>query len=109
MTSRSLQRRFDNARFTFFEVGLGACGKTNVDSDFIVALNSAQYDGGAHCFQEITITVGGKTLAAQIVDECPGCPEFGLDLSPGLFDFFASPDVGLLTGSWDFVNTTEPA
>lgn len=28
-----------------------------------------QYDGGAHCFDMITITINGKTAQAQITDE----------------------------------------
>jgi hypothetical protein len=67
----------------------GACGGTNSESDFvrtllipgstsdlglitrpqIVALNVAQWDGGAHCGEQITMTYGGKTTAATIVDE----------------------------------------
>lgn len=35
VTSRSLERRFDGARFTFYDAGLGACGKTNSGSDFV--------------------------------------------------------------------------
>lgn len=31
----TLQRRFDQARFSYYDVGLGACGKTNVASDFV--------------------------------------------------------------------------
>jgi len=98
----TLQRRFDQARFSFYAVGLGACGKTNVASDYIVALNSAQYGSGGYCFQMITITYGGKSCQAQITDECPGCPYGGLDLSPGLFDYFASESAGIIYGSWEF-------
>ncbi|TFY78372.1 hypothetical protein EWM64_g5642 [Hericium alpestre] len=39
--ARGLEKRFDNARFTYYADGLGACGKSNQPSDFIVALNSA--------------------------------------------------------------------
>ncbi|KAF8908914.1 hypothetical protein CPB84DRAFT_1843275 [Gymnopilus junonius] len=109
VTSRTLERRFDGARFTFFAVGLGACGKNNVPSDFVVALNSAQYAGGTHCFDTITITVGSKSTSAQIVDECPGCPFAGLDFSSSLFDFFAPESVGVLTGSWVFGAGAAPA
>ncbi|KAJ3937025.1 MAG: RlpA-like double-psi beta-barrel-protein domain-containing protein-containing protein, partial [Lentinula lateritia] len=105
------EKRFDDARFTYYVDGLGACGQTNQPGDFIVALNSAQYNGGQYCFQMITITVGGKTTQAQIMDECPGCPYGGLDFSEGLFQFFASLDEGVLTGSWNFdsgaTSTTE--
>lgn len=33
--SVNLFKRFDNARFTFFADGLGACGKTSQPSDFV--------------------------------------------------------------------------
>ncbi|KAF9065300.1 RlpA-like double-psi beta-barrel-protein domain-containing protein-containing protein [Rhodocollybia butyracea] len=104
--STSLEKRFDDARFTFFADGLGACGITNSPSDFIVALNSAQYGNGEFCFQMITITVGSQTTQAQITDECPGCPFGGLDFSEGLFQFFSPLSVGVLTGSWDFVSAS---
>lgn len=35
VTVRALEKRFDDARFTFFATGLGACGKTNSPSDFV--------------------------------------------------------------------------
>ncbi|KAI0797820.1 RlpA-like double-psi beta-barrel-protein domain-containing protein-containing protein [Abortiporus biennis] len=98
-------KRFDNARLTFYDVGLGACGQVNVASDFIVALNSDQYGGGypgPHCFEKIIITYNGKSTTATIMDECPGCPYGGLDLSRGLFGFFASLDEGVLQASWVF-------
>ncbi|KIO13402.1 hypothetical protein M404DRAFT_60363, partial [Pisolithus tinctorius Marx 270] len=88
-------KRFDNARFTYYAVGLGACGQTNVASDF-------QYGGGQYCFQMITITVNGKTAQAQIMDECPGCPDEGLDFSQGLFTFFSDLSAGVLYGTWNF-------
>jgi hypothetical protein len=31
----SLEKRFDNAKFSYYAAGLGACGKTNTDSDFV--------------------------------------------------------------------------
>ncbi|KAJ7489884.1 hypothetical protein B0H11DRAFT_2229399 [Mycena galericulata] len=72
--SGTLRKRYDQARFTFFDTGLGACGTTNSPSDFIVALNSPQYGNGEHCYEMIQISYGGKSATAQIVDECPGCP-----------------------------------
>ncbi|KDQ33560.1 plant-expansin-like protein, partial [Pleurotus ostreatus PC15] len=88
---------------TYYAAGLGACGHTNTDNDFIVALNAAQYSGGSHCGQTITISYKGKTAQAKIMDLCPGCPYGGLDLSPGLFAFFDSPDKGIIFGEWNFV------
>ncbi|KAG8219831.1 RlpA-like double-psi beta-barrel-protein domain-containing protein-containing protein [Butyriboletus roseoflavus] len=95
-------KRDANAAFTYFNDGQGACGATNGPNDFIVALNSAEYNGGTHCFEMITITIGGKTAQAQITDECPGCTAGGLDFSQGLFEFFAPLSVGELYGSWSY-------
>lgn len=38
VTTRSLEKRFNGARFTFYAAGLGACGKTNSASDFVSSL-----------------------------------------------------------------------
>jgi hypothetical protein len=35
VTARALEKRFSDARFTFYAAGLGACGKTNSGSDFV--------------------------------------------------------------------------
>jgi hypothetical protein len=107
------KRAFDNARFTFYDVGLGACGQYSSPGDFIVALNVAQYGGGypgPQCFKSITISYGGKTAQAIIMDECMGCPYGGLDFSSGLFSYFASEAAGVLYGSWWFNDgASEPA
>ncbi|KAG5350621.1 hypothetical protein E4T56_gene3384 [Termitomyces sp. T112] len=98
-------KQFSNSRWTFYDVGLGACGKVNVPSDFVVALNSAQYGQGfpgPNCFKKITMTYKGKTATAVIVDKCPGCPVGGLDLSVGLFEFFAPESEGVIFGEWNF-------
>jgi hypothetical protein len=31
----TLEKRFNNGRFSFYDAGLGACGKTNTGSDFV--------------------------------------------------------------------------
>ncbi|KAH7912137.1 RlpA-like double-psi beta-barrel-protein domain-containing protein-containing protein [Hygrophoropsis aurantiaca] len=103
-----LYKRFDGARFTYYADGLGACGGTNQPGDFIVALNSAQFDSGSYCGKSITITVNGKTTGAIIADRCPGCPYGGLDFSDGLFTFFALESVGVLYGSWYFNDQAPP-
>lgn len=67
------------------------------------------------------MTYNGKTTSAQIMDEvrllrfslkilysninqCPGCPYGGLDLSTGLFQFFASESEGVIYGTWSFAD-----
>jgi hypothetical protein len=36
----NLYKRFDNCRFTYYAVGLGACGVTNIATDFVRAFCS---------------------------------------------------------------------
>ncbi|KAH9946268.1 uncharacterized protein BXZ73DRAFT_95770 [Epithele typhae] len=83
----ALAKRFDNTRFTYFAVGQNACGSYDQNSDFIVALNTYQWDGGSNCYAAITIAYNGKSAHAKITDECMGCPYGAIDLSPGLMEF----------------------
>ncbi|TEB36174.1 hypothetical protein FA13DRAFT_1706436 [Coprinellus micaceus] len=92
----SLHKRFTNSRWTFYDVGLGACGETNVNSDYIVALNADQFGSG----------YPGPNCGKSITLNAPGAPYGGLDLSRGLFNHFASEDVGVLSGEWDFVDSS---
>ncbi|KAL4251614.1 hypothetical protein ABKN59_003820 [Abortiporus biennis] len=96
-------------QFTNFVTGLGACGQTNVASDYIVALNVPQYAGGAHCGETITITINGKTVQAQVADECMKCAFGSVDMTDGLFEHFAPLDTGVLQGSWFFGTEQETA
>jgi hypothetical protein len=109
LQQEDLTKRGDSARFTWFVTGLGACGGVNTDSDFIVAINQPQWDGGSHCYETVTLTFNGKSAQAQIVDECMECPPNALDLSIGLFRFLAGPSVDQVTGEWSFGSGTEAA
>ncbi|KAK0478474.1 hypothetical protein IW261DRAFT_1608692 [Armillaria novae-zelandiae] len=86
-----LQKR---GSFTYYEVGLGACGGTNSASDYVVALNAAA-------------TMGRwLSLLRKRNDHhqraCPGCGSGDLDFSQGLFQHFADTSVGVLSGSFSF-------
>ncbi|KAG6376186.1 RlpA-like double-psi beta-barrel-protein domain-containing protein-containing protein [Boletus reticuloceps] len=99
------RQSFTGARFTYYAVGLGACGQYNQPNDYIVALNVPQYGNGypgPQCFKSITIQYGGKTAVATIMDECEACPYGGLDFSQGLFSYFSDLSAGVLSGTWWF-------
>lgn len=38
---RDLEKRFEGARFTFYDAGMGACGATNTNADFVSSFNQA--------------------------------------------------------------------
>ncbi|KAF8758375.1 hypothetical protein RHS01_02732 [Rhizoctonia solani] len=102
----NLQKRFSGTA-TYYQTGMGACGQYNNPGDFIVALNSAQYGGGypgPNCFKGINICGKGKCHYATIVDECPTCSHGSLDLSQGLFEFFAPTSDGVFQMTWSFAD-----
>lgn len=103
----NLTGRLFHGRFTFYDVGLGACGKYSKATDYVVALNAHQYGGGypgPNYFRPIHVTYGGQTADAVIVDLCPECPDGALDLSRGLFDHFANEEEGVVYGQWWFTD-----
>ncbi|GAA5922340.1 hypothetical protein JCM1841_003075 [Sporobolomyces salmonicolor] len=82
----------------------GSCGQVHKDSDLIVAMNSAQVAGGAHCGRYVTVTnlANSKTVRALVADECPGCSYGSLDLSVGAFQKIGALSTGVLSVSWSF-------
>ncbi|TBU27142.1 RlpA-like double-psi beta-barrel-protein domain-containing protein-containing protein [Dichomitus squalens] len=100
----SVAKRSRTGRGTWFDVGLGACGETNVNSDKIIAISADIYGNGGYCNKGVTITntANGKTATAIVRDECPGCGANDIDMSPSLFQELGSLDTGVLTVSWDF-------
>jgi len=97
---------------TFFTPTIGACGGTNSANDMVVALNHAQFDpsspGGNSnkntlCGTQVSITFGGKSVVATIVDECPDCGFGALDMSPAVFKQLANLSVGVISVKWSFL------
>ncbi|CED85489.1 RlpA-like double-psi beta-barrel domain [Phaffia rhodozyma] len=110
LASSAPLKRGGDAKFTYYDtsVGLGSCGLLHANSEYTVALNTADWSsyGSGYpnpvCGSEIWITYGSKTVTATIQDMCPGCPSNGLDLSEDLFSALASQDLGVIYGSWGF-------
>ncbi|EPQ50991.1 hypothetical protein GLOTRDRAFT_133317 [Gloeophyllum trabeum ATCC 11539] len=103
----TLEKRVTHSgRGTWFDVGLGACGEYNVNSDHIVAISAARWGTGANCGQwiHITNTANGKSAYGLTRDQCPGCGVDDLDLSPSLFQELGTLDQGVLSISWHFEN-----
>ncbi|KAG8720824.1 hypothetical protein FRC08_018027 [Ceratobasidium sp. 394] len=103
LESRDLEKR-RNGKATFFNTGLGSCGKRSKDSDLIVALSSKINTRNKFCGKTIRIknTKNGKTTTAKVLDTCPGCGSNDLDLSPAAFKKLGSLSTGVLSVSWDF-------
>jgi hypothetical protein len=76
----------------------GACGTVHQDSDFIIALDSAIYDNGKFCGQEVKLVniATGATTNAKVADECPTCDApHSIDLSQGAFEALTNNNLPL--------------
>jgi hypothetical protein len=94
---------------TYYAPGLGSCGITNTESDYIVALAVDMMNNGANpntnplCNQQITIEYNGVSQVATVTDTCQACAHEDLDLTPSLFSLFADQSEGRVSGvSWYF-------
>ncbi|KDQ62594.1 hypothetical protein JAAARDRAFT_121442 [Jaapia argillacea MUCL 33604] len=104
-STEDLEKRITHTgRGTWFNTGEGACGGWNVNSDKIVAISHLRWDGGVNCGQwmQITNTANGKTAYGLTRDECMGCGDGDVDMSPSLFEELGNLDTGVLSVSWHF-------
>ncbi|KAF9236492.1 RlpA-like double-psi beta-barrel-protein domain-containing protein-containing protein [Melanogaster broomeanus] len=103
--AKSLDKRTTHyGRGTWFNVGEGACGDWNVNSDSIVAISAQIYGSGGNCGQwvHVTNTANGKSAYGLTRDECESCGAGDLDMSPGLFEQIGDLSTGVLSISWNF-------
>ncbi|KNZ61905.1 hypothetical protein VP01_133g4 [Puccinia sorghi] len=119
--SKTLQPRYSryNGRATWFIPDTGACGDVNSKSDYIVAMNYAQYNNGSPCHKVVVIKnkANNRVVKAKVTDEvsakgsffffsffttkkkCPSCAYGSLDLSPAAFQALGDLDTGVLPAS----------
>ncbi|KAM3082067.1 hypothetical protein ACMFMG_004519 [Clarireedia jacksonii] len=99
-----LVRRANAGDLTYYDVGLGACGWTNTDSQMVVALShglmGTQSNGNPNCGKKIKVSYGGKSVVVEVVDKCMGCNTYDLDLSPAAFSALAPESAGRIKGTW---------
>lgn len=91
---------------TYFYQGgnAGACGNYNSDSSYVVAIDSAMYNGDL-CGKKVKITntATGATVTATVADECPTCASSGsLDLSVAAFQAIGNLNDGVESIKWSY-------
>lgn len=102
---------------TYFDVGLGACGNTATNSDYIAAVSYLLYETypGSNpdnsndnpiCGKQLIVSYGGVNVIVTVQDECMGCEiAWSLDFSPAVFELLAPLSVGRLYGmTWEFLD-----
>ena len=96
---------------TYYDTGLGACGWTNTDTDFIAAIGHGLFDqytpnGNPNrntlCGKKIIAHYEGKSVEVTAVDRCEGCLPYDLDFSPAAFDQLADALLGRIQITWSW-------
>ena len=106
-----------NGDGTYYQPGLGSCGKKNSESDMIVAISHSMYDKkkdsnnpntSPYCGRKIKASYKDKSVEVTVVDRCTGCQFSDLDFSPAAFKKLASMGEGRLkTVKWSFMDNSE--
>ncbi|KAJ6464756.1 hypothetical protein C8R47DRAFT_1026051 [Mycena vitilis] len=52
---------------------VGACGNAIQNTDFAVALNTADFANGASCGEKLTVSFQGASITTVVQDVCPEC------------------------------------
>ncbi|KAK1754627.1 RlpA-like double-psi beta-barrel-protein domain-containing protein-containing protein [Echria macrotheca] len=94
---------------TYFTLGLGACGNNDGGQDYaknVVALSyllmGERSNDNPYCGRTITVSYGGKTTTATVVDKCMDCAHDNIDGSQALFTFFQPLKTGRFQVQWWF-------
>ncbi|TKY87753.1 hypothetical protein EX895_003334 [Sporisorium graminicola] len=99
---------------TYYAPGLGACGWTNTESDYIVAISASLFDSfgtgnpnkNPACGHKISASYGGKTITVSVADRCVGCAWGDLDFTPTGFSQLADMSKGRLSGlTWSWIDS----
>ncbi|KAH7208469.1 uncharacterized protein BKA55DRAFT_489117, partial [Fusarium redolens] len=93
---------------TFFNLGLGACGKDYSGQDetaSVVALSHLLMgdlsNNNLFCGKGVVIKVGGREVKAVVQDKCMGCEINDIDVSKKVFqEVFGSLTVGREKVEW---------
>ncbi|KDN65612.1 putative SCP-like extracellular protein [Colletotrichum sublineola] len=75
---------------TFFNPGLGACGRVDGDGSMIVALShlkmGSQSNGNPLCGRQARIRGPRGEAVVTVTDKCMGCAVHDIDVSPAVFE-----------------------
>ncbi|KAI7884466.1 RlpA-like double-psi beta-barrel-protein domain-containing protein-containing protein [Mucor mucedo] len=92
-------RGSESGQGTYYEVGLGSCGKTNTNSQMVAAL-SGSIMKSSYCGKSITVKGPNGSVSLKVVDTCPGCKKGDVDMSAAAFKKIASLSDGRVPITW---------
>lgn len=87
-----------------------ACGGWHNAEEHIAAISHVFFDESTstspHCGHQAIVKYNDKSVVVGIVDECEGCAENHIDLSPSAFAAIVDgdwKDIGEVTVEWNFI------
>ncbi|KAF9467021.1 RlpA-like double-psi beta-barrel-protein domain-containing protein-containing protein, partial [Collybia nuda] len=98
--------------------GVGACGKSNTNNDYVAAIAHQTFDtfpgagpnpnNNPICGKRLKATYKGKSVIVKVVDRCAGCKgAHDIDMAPIAFRVLASENQGRLHGvQWNWTNSS---
>lgn len=105
---------------TFYDTGLGACGRENAGSDMVVAVSHAVWDSAQEggnpnqnplCGMKIRVETGAQGgrrresgVEVRVVDRCAGCGAADLDVSRAVFRKLGREEDGRVLAKWNWMN-----
>ncbi|KAI8051219.1 RlpA-like double-psi beta-barrel-protein domain-containing protein-containing protein, partial [Syncephalis plumigaleata] len=103
--ANALASMFGQATYYNPSVGTGACGVVHNDNEHVVAIpksyfKSANPNADPMCNQCVRAKGPNGSLVVRVVDICPECPQFNIDLSPAAFAVLGFLDKGRIDISW---------
>jgi expansin (peptidoglycan-binding protein) len=85
--------------------GTGNCSfDASPDDLMVAAMNATDYANAAWCGACLAVTGPKATVTVRVVDQCPGCQQGDLDLSPQAFQQIADLSAGRVTITWHEVD-----
>ncbi|KAK3714145.1 hypothetical protein LTR37_007947 [Vermiconidia calcicola] len=112
LTGMAAPGKMHTGDVTYYDVGLGACGKTHTSEDAVVAIADTLFDSydisgnpneNPLCGKSVTIMGDNGPTVATVVDRCGGCANTDLDLSTSLFEEVVPHGNGRVSGvKWSF-------
>ena len=96
---------------SFYQVGLGVCGKSNENTELVAAISKVVFDSAPaasgisnkFCGKKAKVINGKKSVIVTIVDRCASCAKDDIALSPAAFKKIASMDAGKVPVQWKFL------
>jgi expansin (peptidoglycan-binding protein) len=85
--------------------GTGNCSfDASPDDLMVAAMNATDYANAAWCGGCVAVSGPNGNVTVRIVDQCPGCQQGDLDLSPEAFQQIAALSAGRVSITWHEVD-----